>query len=57
MTQKYLKIKISGLEVLIDVDDVQLLIDYTWHKHVNKTSNTCYMRGWNKKNSQKRNVT
>ena len=39
---------ISGLKVLIEVEDVQLLVDYSWHKHYNKTNNTYYMRGWNK---------
>jgi hypothetical protein len=47
----FLKLKISGYDVLIDVDDVQILIDYTWHVFRNRDK--IYMRGWNKTTKKK----
>ena len=49
----YVKLIISGLEVFIDVEDVQILIDYRWHKHKNKSNNKFYMRGWCKASKKK----
>lgn len=51
--KEYIEIKISGLKVLMDVEDVQILVDYTWYKHHNKNNNTIYMRGWNKNTRKK----
>lgn len=54
MQNEHIKVIISELEVLMDIEDVQILIDYTWHKHHNKTNNTIYMRGWCKKTRKKK---
>ena len=47
----HLKLKISGYDVLIDIEDVQILIDYTWHVFRNRGK--IYMRGWDKTTRKK----
>lgn len=44
----YLTLLISGREVLIDVEDAQILVDYSWHIAQHPNRDKCYVRGWSK---------
>lgn len=46
-------VKIKGLEVLFDPDDVQLLVDYSWGIQRNHKNGKYYIRGRKKKGSRK----
>lgn len=46
-----MKVVISGYDVLLDEDNVQILVDYSWHAFKNRGK--VYIRGWDRENRKK----